>query len=85
MSGSTEASRAAIIGALGERSEWSLPIEAENRDDVVNALGVNLPRGLLFGTLDSFRYQYPHLGVLVCRTGSSEGGMARGWRIGLNR
>lgn len=85
MSGSTEASRLAIIGALDEMSEWGLPIEAENRDDVVDALGVNLPRKVIFGTLDSFRFQYPQLGVSVCRTGSSDGGMARGWRIGLSR
>ncbi len=85
MSGSTEASRLAIIGALDERSEWGLPIEAENRDEVVNALGVNLPRKVIFGTLDSFRFQYPQFGVSVCRTGSSDGGMARGWRIGLSR
>ncbi len=84
MSGSTEESRSAILVALERIPRDQLPIMAENRDGVVDALQVNLPRGLLFGTLDSFRFQYPQFGVSVCRTGCSEGGTARGWRISLS-
>lgn len=79
MSGSTIESRGIIIAAL---SRCGQPIEADDREGIVLALGVNLSKGVIFGTLDSFRYG-PHTGVHVTRTGSSEGGMARGWRIGL--
>ncbi len=82
MAKSTEVARNAALEALQKlRQQDALPLCAETRSEVRRDMDVDLSNGTLFKALQSLHYKYKQ--IVLVRTGSSEGGIARGWQVDL--